>query len=432
MIETAVEQSRFAEFIDGLLLEAVHNGLTSFHQILLSLPGVYPSTAIASLERLASRDKIPEKVLLDAVKLTSDRQCKQMTPESSGSGTIGRVVLPVPHPLDFDWRFGDKATDHLLGRCLELTDAEDCVVLLGTPSILARAIERDFPRKMVLFEGNPAVTDSLTRLAPEGSVFNCDLTGDELPQISAKLVICDSPWYMEYVKSFLWSARELCATDGYLLLSTTPAGTRPNVSGEWAMILEWADRLGFRLLSVECGVLPYISPPFERNALKAEGLHNIPGEWRSSNLALFVLRHKARIPRPPECLRDRSWREEVFQDVRIRIREDRDAAGPEDPTLKTIVPGDILPSVSRWDDRRRLVDVWTSGNRVFRCDNPGLLCLILRSIACDQSPKKKLTGCLGRTLTLAETELVAKASEQIINIINVEKNEYVSYWEEVS
>lgn len=432
MINKAVEQSRFAEFIDGLLLEVIHRGLTSFDQILLSLPGVYPSTALASLQRLASKGKIPEKMFLDAVKLTSDRQCKQMTPESSGGGTTGRVVLPVPHPLDFDWRFGDKATDHLLERCLELTDVEDCAVLLGTPSVLARAIEHDFPRKMVLFEGNPAVTDSLTRFAPKGSVFNCDLTGDELPQISAKAVICDSPWYMEYVKSFLWSACQLCATDGYLLLSTPPAGTRPNVSEEWAMILEWADRLGFRLLSVEYGVLPYVSPPFERNALKVEGLHNIPGEWRCSNLALFVLKHRARVPRPPECLRDRSWREEVFQDVRIRFREGSDVTGLEDPTLNTIVPGDILPSVSRWDDRRRLVDVWTSGNRIFRCDNPGLLCQIAKSIVCNQSPKEIITGCLGRTLTLAETELVAKASEQIINIINIEKNEYVSYWEEVS
>lgn len=214
-------------------------------------------------------------------------------------------------------------------------------------------------------------------------------------------------------------------------MSTPPAGTRPNVSQEWAIILEWATRLGFRLLNVEHGVLPYVSPLFERNALKAEGLHNIPVEWRCSNLALFVREFRAEVPRPPNCLGDRSWYEEVFQDVRIRFRVCNNA-GLEDPTLRSIVPGDILPSVSRWDDRRKLVDVWTSGNRIFRCYNPGLLRQIAKSIACNQSPKRKLIDCIGRTLTEAEIELIEKASEQIINIINLEKTECVSYWKEVS
>jgi hypothetical protein len=342
-----------------------------------------------------------------------------------------RVLLPVPHPLDYDWRFGVKATDHLLERCLEFTDAEDCVTLLGTPSVLARAIECSFPRRMILFEGNLAVTDSLILLAPEGSVLNCDLTADELPQVSAKVVICDSPWYMEHVKSFLWAACQLCEIGGYLFLSTPPVGTRPNVSQEWAKILEWTARLGLRPLNVEHGVLPYVSPPFERNALKAEGLHNIPGEWRCSNLALFVREYRVEVPRPPKCFRNRGWCEVAFQDVRIRFRVCKNA-GLGDPTLRSIIPGDILSSVSRWDDRRKLVDVWTSGNRIFRCDNPGLLRKIAEVITPNQSLKREIIECIGRTPTQAEIESIEKASEQIINIINLEKTEYVSYWEEVS
>lgn len=149
----AVEQSGSTEFIDGLLSEAIRKGLTSFDEILLSLPGVYPSVALASIKRLASQGKISQKILSDAIKFTSDRKCAQMSSSSPGCETTSRVLLPVPHSLDYDWRFGDNATDHLLERCLELTDAEDCVVLLGTPSVLARAIERSFPRKMILLRG---------------------------------------------------------------------------------------------------------------------------------------------------------------------------------------------------------------------------------------------------------------------------------------
>jgi hypothetical protein len=284
---------------------------------------------------------------------------------------------------------------------------------------------------MVLFEKDIAVTKYLSRLAPKGSVINCDLTEDELPRISAKTLVCDSPWYKEYIKSFLWSASQLCAIDGYLLLSTPPIGTRPNISDEWEMILEWATILGFKLLSVEHGVLPYVSPPFECNALKAEGLHNIPGEWRCSNLTLFILKKRLHISRPLKCLRDKKWNEEIIQGVRIRFQEGNDKTKLKYPTLKSIVPDDILPSVSRWDARRRLANVWTSGNRIFKCDNPDLLWQITKSIACKQVLNKSRSCSSGRKLKQVKTELVAEVSEQINKIINLEKNEYMLYSEEV-
>jgi hypothetical protein len=105
MNNSTAGQSRFTEFIDGLLLDAVRKGLTSFDKILLSLPGVYPSAALVSLERLAFQGKIPQKLFLDAIRLTSDKQCRQMTHSFPECAATRRVLLPVPHPLDYDWRF---------------------------------------------------------------------------------------------------------------------------------------------------------------------------------------------------------------------------------------------------------------------------------------------------------------------------------------
>jgi hypothetical protein len=45
----------------------------------------------------------------------------------------------------------------------------------------------------------------------------------------------------------------------------------------------------------------------------------------------------------------------------------------EQAGLVSLIEGDILPTVSRRDPRRRLAQVWTSGNRIFRTDNPRLL-----------------------------------------------------------
>jgi hypothetical protein len=58
--------------------------------------------------------------------------------------------------------------------------------------------------------------------------------------------------------------------------------------------------------------------------------------------------------------------------MRLFIKQEFQSAGG----LQGLIPwidGDVLPSVSRRDPRRRLAHVWTSGNRVFRTDNPELV-----------------------------------------------------------
>jgi hypothetical protein len=230
---------------------------------------------------------------------------------------------------------------------------------------------------------------------------------------------------MEYLESFLWSASKFCAIKGYLLLSVPPDGTRPNVKQEWTKIMVLAKRLGFSLVNIEYGVLPYLTPPFEQNALRAENLHNIPKEWRCSNLALFIHEQETEISRPPKCSTDGSWTEEIFGGIRIRFSCRQDVADFRDPTLKTIVPGDILPSVSRLDERRKQADVWTSGNRIFRCRGPDLLQRILSALVLGLSAEKEITSHIGRKLSSVEAELVAKASEQIVSIIKAEYDEYM-------
>ena len=205
-----------------------------------------------------------------------------------------------------------------------------------------------------------------------------------------------------------------------------PDGTRPNVKQEWTRIKALAKRLGFSLVNMEYGVLPYVTPPFERNALMAENLHNIPKEWRCSNLALFLHEYETKVPRPPQCSADGSWIEEVFDGIRIRFSCRHDTADFRDPTLITIVPGDILPSVSRWDDRRKQADIWTSGNRIFRCRGPDLLQRILRALVRGLPPEKEIASYIGRKLSPTETDLVVKASEQIANVIKAELDEYMA------
>ena len=231
---------------------------------------------------------------------------------------------------------------------------------------------------------------------------------------------------MDYFEPFLSAASKVCASEGHLLLSVPPDGTRPNVKEEWAAIKVFAEQLGFSLYNIEYGVLPYITPPFERNALKAENLHNIPKEWRYSNLALFTKEYVTDFARPSNSSLGGIWSEEAFDGIRIRFSCRRKSVDFRDPTLKRIVSGDILPSVSRWDERRKQADVWTSGNRIFRCRGPDLLQEILRALARGLQPEMEITSYIKRKMSRAESDLVVKASEQITKVIRTEIEEYMS------
>ena len=43
---------------------------------------------------------------------------------------------PMPHPLDYDWRFSPATVESLSARCIQLAPAESEIALLGAPSLV--------------------------------------------------------------------------------------------------------------------------------------------------------------------------------------------------------------------------------------------------------------------------------------------------------
>src|SRR5205085_3601021 len=160
---------------------------------------------------------------------------------------------------------------NLLDSCSDLTKPGDTVLLLGAPSLLRAAIECGYPRRMILLDANPSIVACFTNEAPEAHVELFDAFCDPLPNLEAAVVIVDPPWYEEHLMAFMWVASRLCACDGHVFVSVPPFGTRPNIEQERENLFRWTRHLGFTLKKLEPASLPYISPPFERNALRAEG-----------------------------------------------------------------------------------------------------------------------------------------------------------------
>lgn len=404
--------SPFDDDVDTWVLAATKARPTSFDDLVCHLPGIYPTEAAASLERLAADGSITPGTFERSVRRRAN---PAPLPQTSG--------LPVPHPLDFDWRFTDEAVDLLLGV---LADAGP-LLCIGAPSVLQTIIQRRAPASL-LIDANDAVVSSFER-SDELRAVRCTVGIDPLPDIEAASVILDPPWYPEHVRLFLWAAARLSRRHGRLLLSFPAAGTRPGVAAERDDAIAYGERVGLRLSDIKRGSVAYCSPPFEQAALEAAGYANLPLDWRRSDLLVF----EAADPNPDEpCPRaaaeNDEWVETPMGGPRLKVRRvSRRMEQTVEPTLRKVVDGDILPSVSRRDTRRELVDVWTASNRVFGCADPVAFAAVAQARAEGIHSPEAVAQATGRPLNAPEIAALADAERQADELLASERESMLRY-----
>lgn len=416
MLSREPSSESYNHLVDGWIDDALSQGHTSFARLVMALPGVYPSVLRDALARLAVRRPGLAYLL---------RQSDQTLPSDDASYQTlisSSIILPMPHPLDYDWRFTDSAVTYLLDLCQTLAVPGEQVALLGTPSIFHAALAQPLPYRFTLFEHNSVMVASLESATDRMRAVRCDLVRDPLPRLMARVVIADPPWYEDEARAFLWAARRLIIDTGHIIMSVPPLGTRSGMESEWRRTVTWAEQLGLRLLRLESGALPYQTPPFERNALHAEGIPSVPSMWRRGDLAIFAVAAPCAAPRPAIPTVGVRWDEASISGVRIRLRL-REERRFRDPTLQQIIGGDVLPSVSRRDPRRAAVDVWTSGNRVFACRGTHIVGAIADAIAVGQPPRDAVSMAVGHPLRNGELYLVNQVTYQLYRIVAREHRE---------
>lgn len=399
--------------IDVLVADAASR-CASFGDLLTHLPGVPPDEAAWALDRLTASRLIDPAA---AARLAPATQSAWVRDEDDGETRM----LPVPHPLDYDWRFTPDTAQRLHVQSVQLSRPGDTIALLGTPSIMSSAVLTPQARRWVLLEASPTTTDALSRLAP-GDVVHCDLSRDELPPLDAQAVVADPPWYPEHARVFVWAAAKLTRPGAAVLLAQPPVATRPGILAERAGVLAFAQQAGLDPVTIRPGALAYVSPPFERQALAASGLGQaVPPTWRRGDL--IVMRRTAAAGNTARPVLDAGecWREVVLRGARIRFRLDQPTSeGPADPRLRHLVNGDVLASVSRRDPLRQHVSVWTGGNRVFGCRSPGLLHVIAAAMAAGGPTVSAVATYLGRSATSTEQAHIGHAARQLTGLARAE------------
>ncbi len=333
--------------------------------------------------------------------------------------TSGFERPPVmPHPLDFDWRF-TRDTIGLIWRTIcDLAHLHADVALLGTPSLAAAVELWKELGSVTLHERNRNHHRSLS----EGITFACcDVLRDPISPASNGVVVADPPWYEGETIGFLWTASTLSRTGGHVLLSLPPVTTRPGVREERERITAAASGFGLDFLRLSDGVLRYGTPFFETNAMRAAGTH-VTSDWRLGDLAVFR-RTDGECGQRPIMDTELGWVERSLGLTRFKLKQTK-STGFASPVLRSLVHGDVLPSVSRRDPRREDATVWTSGNRIFGCDGTATLATIIDGINAGKAPDVILGMQQGRTLTKNEKILIAAAIDQVRNVVKWESAEF--------
>ena len=356
-------ENAFEAKVDGLTHAALLEGAASFAALLHRLPAVYPTELLAALDRLSSRGM----VALDLAASVRHEAIRNRT-----GITEGRSLLPLPHPLDFEWRFTADASRALLNRATDMTPTSGDLLLFGTPSLAIEALSLPTGRRISFLAENNSVTDRVLALnRATGSPLSIAFCSGGLPRESADAVLLDPPWYLDFVRPMLAAAARACRPGGVVLISLPPEGTRPSAEADRHAAVAFSRRLGLDMVEHSALAIGYETPFFERNALAAAGVHP-PPHWRRGDLLVFRKTLKATRPPLGDTTHRRPWTEVHIGRMRMFIRTSgrvrSDGTG-----LLSLIEGDILPTVSRRDPRRRAAQVWTSGNRIFGTDNPQLV-----------------------------------------------------------
>ena len=260
-----------------------------------------------------------------------------------------------------------------------IQDSKATVAFIGTPSLFKHCVEALHKNTMLVLVDQNAEKHAAGIMSSRTKYINVDISGPckALKRIYADYIVMDPPWYNIYYELFFDRAMLMAQMDSCIVCVMPPSFTRATADKEKEQLLKLLDnQYGLKKLHYYSGVVSYHTPPYEQNVLKANGICCIPANWRIGDILVVQkkgsgTRKKAvYLPSEESVL----WDEVSIGPVRIKIRHEKDQFDTYNIKLDSIYPNDIYPSVKRSSRGKSVaINVWTSGNRVFRCSNPALL-----------------------------------------------------------
>jgi hypothetical protein len=337
-----------APAFDAFVDRAVHAAAataTDFADLLVRLPGIGPTDALRALA--------VDRADTDYARLRDNARALSVPDGPFDQG----ADLPLPHPLDMEWRFSQETVQSLLDQAVDLTSDGDAILLLGVPSIAAAARRTTADRQFLVTGEDNVICEALERATTGDARFVHRPNG----RLAAAAII-DPPWYIDAYAEMLGSCSARCAADASVLLALPPIGVRPSAEADRSAMLAIAAAAGFAVTE-ERQQVGYRTPLFEIAAWRAAGIGAWLPDWRTGEM-IRIVKRRAPAGVVPVPLKPPAF-ELTLEGVRLKLLLDR--AGPA--TVAPIVEGEVLPSVSARLPGRDRASLWTSSNRAFAVDS---------------------------------------------------------------
>lgn len=329
----------FTAFVDGLAAQLVRHSPT-FEAFVVAMPGVMPDEALAALRRMPGQRaaRLAADAAVDRAGPFID-QCRQ---------------LPLPHPLDSEFRFDGLTADILAAGLVEATRDGDEILLVGVPSVAASLASLGIDRRVRFLGPDNCVTAAVRAAIPDGRLML-----GQGPGGTAAAALLDPPWYREPMRDLIGVCAHGCRPGALVNLVVPPIGTRPEVAEDKAAFLAFTAAAGLAPTG-RGGPVCYRTPLFELAAMERQGIARLASWRRGECLEFAVTATGGRVPWTPPAATELS-----VGGVRLRlVRGDRRGGGE----LVPLGSHEVHPSVSARSQGRGAATLWTTTNRAFVVD----------------------------------------------------------------
>lgn len=331
--------NEFSSFVDALAAKLVQHSPT-FEAFVIAMPGVLPEEALAALRRIAGPNA--ERLIADAV---VDR---------AGPRIDQCVQLPLPHPLDSEFRFDGATAEILAAALLDATTDGDELLLIGVPTVAVVLANMNVDRRVRFLGADNSVTSAV-----RGAFKDERLLLDQGDGRTAAAALVDPPWYRDEMRELIGVSAAGCRPGALLNLVLPSVGTRPEVTADREAFLGFARESGLQATG-RGGPVYYRTPLFELAAMEQQGIARL-ASWRRGEATEFVVGEAVpaarwRRPRSPEFM---------IGGIRLKLAPGPGVGGNE---LVPIGPHEIFPSVSARAPGRAAATLWSTTNRAFAVD----------------------------------------------------------------
>lgn len=409
----------YSQLVDAFILEQ-SDKCSDFKSLIKELPGIFPTQVLERLKILSRENQI------------SDRNLQKFTdgilqiPKPKKLSNKKKEILPLPHPLDYEWRYTSLTRDYLIKKLSNSCQGNKSIVLIGAPTVFIDLVKRNIDSNLFLLDYNQEMLRVISDQISSKGLLMYDVFDYSPPKLEASVILLDPPWYDAYFRSFLWTSSECSLLGSEIILSFPSIGTRPNVKKERDNIINFAASVGLEFCSIEEKSISYKTPFFEFNALRAAGLYNFPLDWRNGDLLIF--KKKKPVQSIPSIYSNRpsvnSWIEIRYGDLRFRIKEENNNL--HSPEINPILDTEILPSVSSRFKAREKANFWTIGNRIYECNCSSLIINSLRNLNKESSNKSSNYEYGNNNYSKTDIDVIENKLKQIITKESKELTEYLS------